>query len=78
MVAETPKTKAFTLQLKELGVENALVISENVEENLYLASRNIPSVDVRDVIGVDPVSLVAYDKVVITVPALKKIEEMLG
>ncbi len=78
MVAETPKTKALTAQLKDLGVESALVISENVEENLYLASRNIPSVDVRDVVGVDPVSLVAYDKVVVTVPALKKIEEMLG
>ncbi len=78
MDVETPKTKAFTAQLKELGVENALIISENVEENLYLASRNIPSVDVRDVVGVDPVSLVAYAKVVVTVSALKKIEEMLG
>ncbi|MFD2232017.1 50S ribosomal protein L4 [Alkalimarinus sediminis] len=78
MIAETPKTKAFTLKMKDLGLESALIISENVEENLYLASRNIPSVDVRDVVGVDPVSLVAYDKVVVTVSALKKIEEMLG
>ncbi|WP_250656536.1 50S ribosomal protein L4 [Alkalimarinus coralli] len=78
MTAETPKTKAFTAKMKDLGLESALIISENVEENLYLASRNIPSVDVRDVVGVDPVSLVAYDKVVVTVSALKKIEEMLG
>ena len=78
MIAETPKTKAFTAKMKDLGLESALIISENVEENLYLASRNIPSVDVRDVVGVDPVSLVAYDKVVVTVSALKKIEEMLG
>jgi large subunit ribosomal protein L4 len=78
LVVETPKTKAFTAQLKDLGVENALIVSENVEENLYLASRNIPSVDVRDVVGVDPVSLVAYEKVLVTVSALKKIEEMLG
>lgn len=76
--AETPKTKAFTAKLKEMGLESALIVSENVDENLYLASRNIPSVDVRDVVGVDPVSLVAYDKVVVTVSALKKIEEMLG
>ncbi len=78
MIAETPKTKDFTVKMRDLGLESALIISENVEENLYLASRNIPSVDVRDVVGVDPVSLVAYDKVVVTVSALKKIEEMLG
>ncbi len=78
LVVETPKTKAFTAQLKDLGVENALIVSENVEENLYLASRNIPGIDVRDVVGVDPVSLVAYEKVLVTVSALKKIEEMLG
>lgn len=78
LIAETPKTKAFTGKLKELGLSNALIVSESVEENLHLAARNIPYIDVRDVAGVDPVSLVAYDKVVVTVPALKKIEEMLG
>jgi large subunit ribosomal protein L4 len=78
LVVETPKTKAFTAQLKDLGVESALIVSENVEENLYLASRNIPGIDVRDVIGIDPVSLVAFEKVLVTVSALKKIEEMLG
>ena len=79
MVAETPKTKAFAAKLNEQGLnDGALIISDEVEQNLYLASRNIPNVDVRDVAGIDPVSLVAYDKVVVTVPALKKIEEMLG
>lgn len=78
LVAETPKTKAFTGKLKELGLSNALIVAESVEQNLHLAARNIPHIDVRDVAGVDPVSLVAYDKVVVTVPALKKIEEMLG
>lgn len=78
MVAETPKTKAFTVKLKELGLSNALIVSESVEANLHLAARNIPYIEVRDVAGVDPVSLVAYDKVVVTVQALKKIEEMLG
>ena len=79
MVAETPKTKAFAAKLKDHGLlESTLIVSEEVEQNLYLASRNIPNVDVRDVAGIDPVSLVAYDKVVVTVPALKKIEEMLG
>jgi len=79
MVAETPKTKAFAAKLKEQDLlGGALIVSDEVEQNLFLASRNIPNVDVRDVAGIDPVSLVAYDKVVVTVPALKKIEEMLG
>jgi large subunit ribosomal protein L4 len=78
MVVDSPKTKAFTAKLKELGVSNALILAESVEQNLHLAARNIPYVDVRDVAGLDPVSLVAYENVVVTVPALKKIEEMLG
>ncbi|WP_152208458.1 50S ribosomal protein L4 [Marinobacter changyiensis] len=75
---ETPKTKAFNAKLKDIGVNNALILAENVEQNLHLASRNVPHIDVRDVAGLDPVSLVAFEKVVVTVPALKKIEEMLG
>jgi large subunit ribosomal protein L4 len=75
---ETPKTRAFTAKLKDLGVSNVLILSDSVEQNLHLASRNIPHVDVRDVAGLDPVSLVAFENVVVTVPALKKIEEMLG
>lgn len=79
MVAETPKTKAFSAKLKDQGLlDSSLIISDEVEQNLYLAARNIPNVDVRDAAGIDPVSLVAYEKVVVTVPALKKIEEMLG
>jgi len=78
MSVDTPKTKVFNARLKDLGVSNALIIAESVEENLHLASRNIPHVDVRDVAGVDPVSLLAFENVVVTVPALKKIEEMLG
>lgn len=75
---DAPKTKAFTAKLADLGVSNALILTESLEQNLHLASRNVPHVDVRDVAGLDPVSLVAFEKVVLTVPALKKIEEMLG
>ena len=78
LVVETPKTKAFTAKLNDLGLGNALIVSDNVEQNLYLAARNLPHVDVRDVAGVDPVSLIAFEKVAVTVPALKKIEELLG
>ena len=76
--AETPKTKQMVAQLKDLNVEKGLIISDEIDQNLYLATRNIPHVDTRDVQGVDPVSLIAHEKVVMTVAAIKKFEEMLG
>jgi large subunit ribosomal protein L4 len=78
MDVEQPKTKLLVKHLADFGLENVLIISAEVNENLYLASRNLHQVDVRDVDGVDPVSLIAFDKVVVTVDAVKKIEEMLG
>ena len=75
---EEPKTKLLVKQLGEYGIDNVLIVSDEVGENLYLAARNLHKVDVRDVDGVDPVSLIAYDKVMVTVDAVKKIEEMLG
>lgn len=75
---DTPKTKQFIAKMKELDLANALIITEDVEANLYLSARNVPHVDVRDVAGIDPVSLVGFDKVVVTVAALKKIEEALA
>ncbi len=73
-----PKTKLLIKELAGFGVEGALIISEEVNENLYLAARNLHKVDVRDVSAIDPASLIAFDKVIVTVPALKKFEEMLG
>jgi large subunit ribosomal protein L4 len=78
MDVEAPKTKLLVSQLGEFGLDNVLIIGTEVGENLYLAARNLHSVDVRDVESVDPVSLIAYDKVVVTVDAVKKFEEMLG
>lgn len=78
MALEAPKTKLLVKSLAELGVKGALIVTEEVTGNLYLAARNLHDVDVRDVNGVDPVSLIGYDKVVVTVAALKKFEEMLG
>ncbi len=72
------KTKAMVAKLAELNVADALVVTEAVETDLYLAARNIPKIDVVDASGVNPVSLVASEKVVMTVGALKKIEEMLS
>ena len=75
---EAPKTKALLMQLKELEISNGLIITEEVDENLFLAARNVKAVDVRDVEAIDPVSLISYDKVLITVPALKKLEGVLA
>ena len=75
---EAPKTKELIQKLGEYGLQDVLIVTEEVSENLYLSSRNLHKVDVRDVVGVDPVSLIRFEKVLVTVPALKKIEEMLG
>ncbi len=61
-----------------MALNDALIITANVDENLFLAARNLYKVDVRDVQGIDPVSLIAFDKVVVTVNAVKQIEEMLA
>lgn len=73
-----PKTKELVAKLKELDASEALIVTDSVEENVFLASRNLYKVDVRDVNGIDPVSLIGFDKVVMTVAAVKKVEEMLG
>lgn len=73
-----PKTKALAGKLKEMDLGNVLIVTNEVDENLFLASRNLPKVDVRDASGVDPVSLIAFEKVLVTVPALKQLEEALA
>ena len=75
---EQPKTKLLVETLKGYGVDNVLIVADSVDKNLYLASRNLHKVDVRDVEGADPVSLIAYDKVMITLDAVKKFEEALA
>lgn len=75
---DQPKTKVFLAKMKELDVTNALIVADEVNQNLYLSARNVPHVEVSDVAGLNPVNLVAYEKVVITVAALKKVEEVLA
>ncbi len=75
---EAPKTKSLVQKLAQYDLASTLIVTEELSENLYLASRNLHKVDVRDVQGVDPVSLIRFDKVVVTVAALKKFEEILG
>jgi large subunit ribosomal protein L4 len=72
------KTRNLAQRLKTLGMDDVLIVTEEVTDNLYLAARNLHRVDVRDVNGVDPVSLVGFEKVLVTESALKRIEEMLA
>ncbi|MFC7418748.1 50S ribosomal protein L4 [Iodobacter arcticus] len=74
--AETPKTKAFALQLAAMQLDSVLIITKELDENLYLASRNLAHVLVLEPSQADPVSLVRYKKVVITREALQAFEEL--
>jgi len=76
-VAE-PRTKALAAKLAEMDFETGLIVTAELDENVYLAARNLPGVYTLDVSGVDPVSLVAADKVIMTVEAVEKIQEWLG
>jgi large subunit ribosomal protein L4 len=76
-VAE-PKTRLLKAQLDEMGISSGLLVGDSVQENLYLAARNLPGVYLVDVAGLDPVSLVSAEKVLITVKAVEKIQEWLG
>jgi large subunit ribosomal protein L4 len=75
---EQPRTKALLGRLKDLDLRDVLIVAEEVDENLYLASRNLKDVDVADVSALDPVSLISHEKVLVTVGALKKLEEALA
>mgnify|MGYP006138331227 FL=1 len=75
---EDHKTKGLVQKLSEFDLRDVLIVSEEVDKNLYLASRNLYKVDVRDAAAVDPVSLIGFDKVLMTLPALKKVEGMLA
>ena len=75
---DSPKTKQVASKLKDLELSSVLIVTSEVDENLYLAARNLPKVDIRDASGVDPVSLIAFEKVLVTVPALKQLEEALA
>jgi len=75
---DAPKTKSLLTQLKSLDLTNVLIVTEEVDQNLYLAARNLNGVDARDVQGVDPVSLIGFDNVLVTVGALKALEEALA
>jgi len=75
---ETPKTKELVAKLNGLELKDVLIVTPELDENLFLSARNLYKVDVRDVDGIDPVSLVGFEKVLMTATAVKQLEEMLG
>lgn len=75
---ESPKTKLMAGKLKAMGLESVLIITDAVDENLYLASRNLPHVAVVEPRYADPLSLIHYKKVIVTKAAVTQFEEMLG
>jgi len=78
LTVDQPKTKLLKQALTGMSLSDVLIVTHDVTENLYLAARNLPYVDVRDIEHIDPVSLVAYEKVLITVDAVKQVEEQLS
>ena len=78
MSVDTPKTSALAEKLKAMALESVLIVTAEVSDALFLSARNLPHVDVRDAEGIDPVSLLSFEKVLVTVDALKAIEEQLA
>lgn len=78
IAVDAPKTKLFAQKIKGMGYESVLVITDDLEENVFLASRNLPNVLVLEVSEADPVSLIRFPKVLMTKSAVAKFEEILG
>ena len=78
ITVDAPKTKQLLGKLADLGVSKTLIVTETGDEKLYLSARNIPHVEVSDVAGLNPVNLLRYEHVVVTVGAIRAIEEWLS
>lgn len=72
------KTKSLQIELDKLKLQHALIITDEVSRDLYLASRNIPNINVSDVSGINPYDLLSYEKILMTEAAIKKLEEQLA
>ena len=78
ITVDAPKTKQMAVKLADLGVSKTLIVTETGDESLYLSARNLPHVEICDVAGMNPVNLLRYDHVVVTVGAVRAIEGALG
>ncbi|MGH8193924.1 MAG: 50S ribosomal protein L4 [Woeseiaceae bacterium] len=75
---DAPKTRELSARLKKLGLANVLIVNEAFDEKVFLSARNLPNVGICDASAIDPVVLMRFEKVLITLPALKLIEERLS
>ena len=75
---KAPRTRELAGMLKKLGLDNVLIVNEAFDENVFLSARNLKDVGICDAGSVDPVVLMRFEKVLITLPALKLIEERLS
>lgn len=77
LAMEAPKTRELAAKLAQLGLDNVLIVNEAFDEKIFLSARNLPNVGICDAAAIDPVVLMRFEKVLITLPALKLIEERL-
>lgn len=75
---DAPKTKDLVERLNKLGTNNVMIITEDMSDNLLLSARNLHTVGICDANNIDPVSLIRFEKVIMTADAVKKIEETLA
>jgi large subunit ribosomal protein L4 len=78
LAMDAPKTRELAGKLKQLGLKSVLIVNEAFDEKVFLSARNLPDVGICDASSIDPVVLMRFDKVLITLPALKLIEERLS
>ena len=77
LVLDAPKTRDLIALLSQLGVSNALLVSVQPDDKLFLAARNLVGIEVRDAAGLDPASMLRYDHVVMTIDAVRHVEDWL-
>ncbi len=75
---KAPKTRELAAMLKKLDLDSVLIVNEAFDEKVFLSARNLPNVGICDAASIDPVALMRFEKVLMTVPALKLIEERLS
>jgi large subunit ribosomal protein L4 len=75
---DQPKTKVLAGKLRDLGMDHVLILTEAIDDNLYLSARNLPNVLVMEARHADPVSLMRFEKVLVTKAAVKHLEEALA
>jgi large subunit ribosomal protein L4 len=78
LTMDAPKTRELAAKLKKLGLDSVLIVNEAFDEKVFLSARNLANVGICDAASIDPVVLMRFEKVLITLPALKLIEERLS